>query len=650
MTILILIVAFSFNYLIFYLSETSQEDSLRISWLKTCITYGILISILTEVLSLNKSLNYISVTLFWLLVTFINLIIIFCLFHYKLFSWRGRNRWKFNFQGLDRTSQVSLVAVLIVLTITLATALIAPPNNWDSMTYHLPRVMHWIQNQSVDQYPTNNLRQISFPPGAAYIVTQFQLLTEGDRFANCVQWLAFLGCIVGISLITKILVGRKYQWISALVCLSIPMAIMQSMTTQTDLLTSFWLVCYTYFIFSHERYSKIDLFWIIASFSLAILTKPTAFIFGIPLSLIAAYRFINFKLKYGKNYGYLAWVKSILTLIILGLSCLSLSLPIYWRNYKTFGNLLGGETSKANTEFSLLNFISASLKNLWLNFPLPKLIPENPLKLVSPHEDFVGMPIHLVFIFLAIFYFFYMAFGNLFLGKVNRNKNLIFRQYRPLILLLLAIFTSFILFSLLIKFSFWNNRLLLPIFILSTPVVIFYICKILNHQKQRIIITTLALMALVYSLTPLRHPLITLPIISEQQLKEQSSSILLTKRQDIYFSGARKELKIPYQEAVNAIVKHQCHSIALAFGKDDWEYPLWVALENKLQKPFQIKYINVQNKSQKLNPEFANSQVCAVISTMSSYDIQNLNNSKQWQKLIVSEELPEIYLAVYLSK
>ena len=49
------------------------------------------------------------------------------------------------------------------------TAIVAPPNTYDSMTYHLPRVMHWIQNQSVAHYPTHIPRQLHFPPGAEFI-------------------------------------------------------------------------------------------------------------------------------------------------------------------------------------------------------------------------------------------------------------------------------------------------------------------------------------------------------------------------------------------------------------------------------------------------------------------------------------------------
>lgn len=297
--------------------------------------------------------------------------------------------------------------------------------------------MHWIQNKSVSHYPTNNLRQISFPPGAGYSLTQFYLITGGDTLVNCLQWLAFLGSIIGISLIAQILVGKQHQWVAALVCASIPMAIMQSMTSQTDLITAFWLVCYTYFILRNERYSKLDLFWIAASFSLAIFTKPTAIIFGIPFSVILGYRLIKnesvvqaslpvqarnlqYELSDLKGKRYIFWLKISSTLIILLLAFLSLSLPSYWRNYQTFGKFLGIDTGTRAEAFGLAEFISTFSQNILLNLPLPFLkelivkihhnilhlkiddtrinfagadiSQESVIKLLSPHEDFVGSP------------------------------------------------------------------------------------------------------------------------------------------------------------------------------------------------------------------------------------------------------------------
>ena len=43
------------------------------------------------------------------------------------------------------------------------------PYNWDSMTYHLARIVNWEQNQSVNYYATSIIRQTASPVLGAYI-------------------------------------------------------------------------------------------------------------------------------------------------------------------------------------------------------------------------------------------------------------------------------------------------------------------------------------------------------------------------------------------------------------------------------------------------------------------------------------------------
>ena len=78
-----------------------------------------------------------------------------------------------------------------------------PTTNWDSLTYHLPRVMHWIQQRSIDHYASNNTCQIEYGPWSAFAVATLHLLRGNDQMDNLIQWFAMLSCLIVCSLIAE---------------------------------------------------------------------------------------------------------------------------------------------------------------------------------------------------------------------------------------------------------------------------------------------------------------------------------------------------------------------------------------------------------------------------------------------------------------
>src|SRR5262249_2538151 len=122
-----------------------------------------------------------------------------------------------------------LAGVVIIAATTGFIALVAPPNTWDSLTYHMSRVMHWAQNRSVSHYPTHIQRQLHHTPWAEFAILHLQLLSGNDRFANTVQWFAMLGSVTGVSLIAKqVGADARGQIFSAVIAATIPMGILQA--------------------------------------------------------------------------------------------------------------------------------------------------------------------------------------------------------------------------------------------------------------------------------------------------------------------------------------------------------------------------------------------------------------------------------------
>jgi hypothetical protein len=149
-------------------------------------------------------------------------------------------------RGLPRPRALGwlMVAGLIAIAgLTLTVAVAAAPNNWDSQSYHLPKVEQWAQRGSVALYPSDFFSQAALAPGAEYLLLHLRLLTGGDQPDNLVQWGAGVLCALTVSRIAAQLgAGRLGQVTAAFAFGTAPMVVLQASSTQTDLVAALWAV------------------------------------------------------------------------------------------------------------------------------------------------------------------------------------------------------------------------------------------------------------------------------------------------------------------------------------------------------------------------------------------------------------------------
>jgi hypothetical protein len=208
----------------------------RSSFMVSFLYFGVFAWFLTEMLSFFKILTLSGILCGWIVYNVILLTFFFYL--YKSGKVQIKTPQVFCSNGGDIYGYGFLAVILFV---TFFIAVVYPPNNWDSMTYHLPRIEHWLQNKSLNHYYTSIDRQLLSAPFAEILILQGRALSGDDYLANLVQWFSFLGSIIGISKIAgRLGMNRKMQIVSALFFATVPMAILQASSTQTDLVTTFF--------------------------------------------------------------------------------------------------------------------------------------------------------------------------------------------------------------------------------------------------------------------------------------------------------------------------------------------------------------------------------------------------------------------------
>lgn len=208
--------------------------------------------------------------------------------------------------------------------------LIVPPNNWDSMTYHLSRVGYWLQHNSFYPWPTPNPRQISFPMNAEIGILWTVLFWGTDQLAGFVQWLAVPASMVAIVGLARMLGSTRAQSVfAALIWATFTEIVLQSTTTQNDLVASAFFVSMVYLLYLGLRSNRRGVLLLSGlALGLALGTKATVLFLlpGLALTVIMLW------LRHGKQ-GFrqlFVWAEASLAgFLLVGAYVFALNLLVY---------------------------------------------------------------------------------------------------------------------------------------------------------------------------------------------------------------------------------------------------------------------------------------------------------------------------------
>jgi len=596
---------------------SSPQADWRRSFLLACVLWGVSVTVSTEALSAFHFFERLPVAFLWTAAA--------ALAAWLWLSRRGRPRGaEHSPQGefpLDRLPLAGGMALLVLLVG--ATAWLAAPNSWDSMTYHLPRVSHWIQNKSVAHYPTHIPRQLFMTPWSEFALAQLEILSGSDRFANLVQWFAMIGSAIGVSLIARDLAGgATAQIAAAAIALSLPMGVLQGSSSQNDYVAGFWLICFvsslTALARQKGRWRIGSLLAAAASLGLACLTKGTAYIYALPYVLL-------FGVLLAARWRGGFWRPALLVAAVV----LVLNSGHFARNLRLFGSPIGPPAGLLNEGLSLSSVISNVSRNAALQLALPSdawngLLENGVVRLhaalgadpndprttwrgsefhvpaVSPggtrpdseetlyllfHEGFAANPLHFLLILAA-------------LGGIAAGSG---REQKDVLLYALLATAAFLLFCAALKWQPWHSRLHLPLLLLWSPAIALALCA--RPRAGGWISTLLVIAAVPWALANATRPLLG------------ASNVVRASRLEQYFQN-RPELLPLLLTAARAIPRAPC-PVGLELGPDDGEYLISIALKAAGLPERPLPHVNVKNASRTARAAWGLPRPCAVLTLIS---------------------------------
>jgi len=188
------------------IQSEKTEMPIRLAFLQAAGLVAAYMVLSTELLSLFEALTRTGTAILWL----VGLAAVFAM------GWRygwmsvGLKAFAQSIQRLSGFEIGAAAAFALIVGLLFLVAVLSPPNNTDSLLYHMSRVTHWAQNQSLRHYATGFSPQLVNPIFAEAAILDLRMLWGDDQLANLVQWLSMIGSLIGVTLAARILgAGRR---------------------------------------------------------------------------------------------------------------------------------------------------------------------------------------------------------------------------------------------------------------------------------------------------------------------------------------------------------------------------------------------------------------------------------------------------------
>lgn len=478
----------------------------------------------------------------------------------------------------------ALLLVPVALLITLSAARYVP-SNWDSMTYRLARVAHWLQHRSVAPYPTHVERQVIYQPGAEYVLAALQGMSGSDRLAAFLQ-LAAWGMVVLASPALARLAGaprRLAPW-SAVIVGALPMGVLQASSTQNDLvaaaITIATIVAVVPFLHRVRRWRVADAVVLGLALGAGVLVKATAVVAAAPFVVLALWRTAR---ATPRRPG-----AAVLAVAIAGAVA---AIPVAPEVYRRLDPGLAAPLRAHAAEYTyagageLRDRLTNVVRGLVRNLPSPPALVEAvgipratwcapgaalcTGQLLREHEDFAGNPAHVGLLFLA---------GCVALAR--------WRRVPPRAALFLSgVPAAWISFHLVFRDNAWITRLQTPDFALSGLAVAAWASRARPREAPAVPAGPVRPLRGAAALTALGAGL-ALAISTNVALENETRPPLGGLRGPMpvgYYPNQSETIRIHFT-VLEAARRNGCSRLGLVIGEDSYDYPLtWRAQQRGIE-------------------------------------------------------------------